>query len=568
MAFEDLYAALSADREAVDLSEQASIPQAPDGIVYRLGFSSIPIAGMPDKCRVGRVEISRVIGPILTQRTYLRQRHGLPIIFDKSMQLGIEVGVNEVLTICQIRSAPPDHLGSAISNWREEARSSLGILAAALDERVAIEERFEDVITTHEGSPIGSADSRLRLRTFLPFDVTAEERQSLAELAELRASELVPLSEASRWYLKAAQEGPTADAIVYLWIAVEALTPHKKTSPKTVEAMLVIAGFNPDWLGDVSIGHLAGLRADIVHKGARQHPLIVDGYYRLETIVRVLIRNAAGVSSSWAPTLTPAVFGEKAAEIHDSRAARETVWHDDSLPPPEDPQPTGLTWNRVQVQLADGIPPMEVSYRGEMQPGWRGRLNHWLARAAEFLEVDFEPIEINVSNDISTAPDSIEMAANSDGLLLRPGLFTLPDPNRELSLAQRLQEGLAQIAVMRLGIASINFGTTLIAAGGSWALYRAFYSRGGPFEGTDLKMNEIDADDLNGIGMALGAALAGSSAAAQTLVALSSNNESGPSQVVEALLREWKGIETFPQLLEGIQSVADEFKKLSGELPA
>ena len=34
-----------------------------------------------------------------------------------------------------------------------------------------------------------------------------------------------------------------------------------------------------------------------------------------------------------------------------------------------------------------------------------------------------------------------------------------------MNLARHIQEGLAQVAVMRLGIASIGFGTTLIAAG-------------------------------------------------------------------------------------------------------
>jgi hypothetical protein len=65
----------------------------------------------------------------------------------------------------------------------------------------------------------------MRLRTFLPFDVTDEEKATLDDLAGLQTKDLVPLTEAARWYLKAAQEGPTADAIVYLWIAIEALTP-------------------------------------------------------------------------------------------------------------------------------------------------------------------------------------------------------------------------------------------------------------------------------------------------------------------------------------------------------
>jgi hypothetical protein len=567
MPFQDLYALLGADREATDLREHGGegIPQEPDEVVYRLGKLSVPIAGMPERCSIGRVEIARTVGPVLTQRTLVRQRHGLPIVFDKSMQLGVEVGNNEVLTICQIRDEPPQDVARAFADWREEAHSALGVLASALDERIAIEERFEDAINLRAGAPISSTDARIRLRNFLPFDITKEEEETLSELADLRTDDLVPLTEAARWYLKAAQEGPTADAIVYLWIAIEALTPHRTTSPKTIEAMLTSAGFNPDLLGEVTIGHLAGLRADIVHRGSRDHPLIREGFYRLESVVRVLIRNAAGIRSSWAPVLTQGVFGEQALRMPEFRTQPQIVWHDGGLPPPENPKPAGLKWERVQIQMAHRTPPMQIDFEGDLQPGWQARANHWLASAADLLEVPFEPIRITITSSTDAVPEGAEMAASIDGILLRPELFTLPDPVRELQLAKAIQEGLAQVAAMRLGIASVSFGTTLIAAAGSWALYRAFYTDGGPFEGDDLAVREIRPDDLNGLGMALGAAVAGSSAAARKLAELPSTDQPGPFQIVETLLRDWSEISTFLQLLGGIEAVADEFKRLSGE---
>ena len=64
---------------------------------------------------------------------------------------------------------------------------------------------------------------------------------------------------------------------MYFWIAIEALTPHRTTSPKTVEAMLVSAGFDPDTFGEPNLGRLAGLRADIVHSGSTDDPLIENG---------------------------------------------------------------------------------------------------------------------------------------------------------------------------------------------------------------------------------------------------------------------------------------------------
>lgn len=563
MPFEDLYASLATDREALDRLGHEPLPDEPDEVVYRLGHSSIPVAGMPDEVSVGRVKIFRVVGPVFTQITQLRQRHGLPVIFDKSMELRVPVGENEVLTICQIRDNPPAHAATAVSEWREEARSALGILSAALDERVAIEERFEDIINLRGGKPISSGDVRIRLRNFLPFDVTDEEKAVLNDLASLKTAALVPLTEAARWYLQAAQEGPTAEAIVYLWIAIEALTPRPKTSPKTVEAMLVSAGFLPEWLGELTLGRLAGLRADIVHKGLRDHPLIHDGYYRLETVVRVLLRNASGIRTSWSPVLTVAVFGERAEEIREMQASRQTVWHDGGLPPPEEAEPSGLEWDRVQMGWAGDKPPMEIVYEGDLQPGWQTRIDHWLARASEFLEVKFEPMRVAVTEESTVVPGGVPMAASSGGLILRPQLLKLPDPVRELTLAQTLQEGLAQVAVMRLGIASTSFGTTLIAVGGSWSVYRAFYAAGGPFEDGDLRLNYVRPDDLNGVGMMFGAALAGSPAALQAWTDLA--EEEGPAQVLKVLLLEWRQIDRFPELLEGIEAVAEEFKRLSGD---
>jgi hypothetical protein len=78
-------------------------------------------------------------------------------------------------------------------------------------------------------------------------------------------------------------------------------------------------------------------------------------------------------------------------------------------------------------------------------------------------------------------------------------------------------------------------------------------------------MNRVEPDDLNGVGMALGAAVAGSPKATRTL--MSSLAEEEKNQLVGALLSEWASVETFSQLLEGIKVVADEFKRLSGELP-
>jgi hypothetical protein len=99
---------------------------------------------------------------------------------------------------------------------------------------------------------------------------------------------------------RAAQSGVTPDAIVFLWIALEAISKprfgtktaksQKKLSDvEWVESALQSAGIDPTKISP-SVGRLAGLRAEIVHGGVETPALLGDGYYVLEALTRLLIR--------------------------------------------------------------------------------------------------------------------------------------------------------------------------------------------------------------------------------------------------------------------------------------
>jgi hypothetical protein len=95
------------------------------------------------------------------------------------------------------------------------------------------------------------------------------------------------------------QSGPTPDAFVFLWIAMEALAPptskgDTRSDVRRVEEALTEAGVALDQL-ELSIGRLAGLRADIVHKGIEQPELLHAGFYELEALARLLLRHRLGV---------------------------------------------------------------------------------------------------------------------------------------------------------------------------------------------------------------------------------------------------------------------------------
>jgi hypothetical protein len=281
---------------------------------YRLAFVAMEVPGLPSVVRVGPVEITQQAGPIWTQHTYIRQRPGWRPRYDKTMHQGyLQVGDGLQLTLAELPIVVPqsEHIYYALARWRDQVLAAVSILAAVLDERVAQRELLEDlIIYDSTGSrPWAAVDNLVRVRDFLPKKrVLSEQRRLLEGLKELDLSHDGPELGAARWYLRAAQSGPTPDAVVFLWIAMEALAPptgkgDTRSEVRLVEDALEKAGLALDQL-EFSVGRLAGLRGDIVHKGIEQPALLHEGFYELEFLTRLLLRHRLRVAEvSW--PLTP-----------------------------------------------------------------------------------------------------------------------------------------------------------------------------------------------------------------------------------------------------------------------
>jgi hypothetical protein len=135
--------------------------------------------------------------------------------------------------------------------------------------------------------------------------------EALPLLGELEAIDLrgTPrLPAAARWYLRAVRGGPRPDAIVAFWVAIEALVGSEKTSPKQVVSALEEAGADLSAM-TLSVGQLAGLRAEVVHKGVERPPTLERGYYYLEAICRILMREIIGSEGIWPLLPDPDAWG-------------------------------------------------------------------------------------------------------------------------------------------------------------------------------------------------------------------------------------------------------------------
>lgn len=293
----------------------------------------MPVANLPDRMNVASVQAEFVDGPVLAQRTDIRQRPGVfPALFDKLM-VREDVGHGERLLVLSIHEdGVPDDVDAAFLRWRSLAEAAAGALASVLDERVAGVRIFEDAILLSSGDAIGAMDIQERVRSFLPLDVTAIDRPAIESLADIDLGDGPGIGRAARLYRRAALEGPTADAYVMLWVAAESILETRQPRKVDLDALLLEAGMNPDGL-PLHTGLLISLRGKIMHEGLEDSERLRTAFYEMEAIVRVLIRRNSDISGGWWPTHDLATYADPWPDRFDaSDTSPRTVWHDDAMP--------------------------------------------------------------------------------------------------------------------------------------------------------------------------------------------------------------------------------------------
>ena len=102
------------ENELPDLAEEphdargawaASGDEEPDECVYRLGLRALPVPGLPAEISVADVTVAFTPGPVRAQVTEMRQRHGLPVHFDKRMSRQL-FGAGELVALLSLTATP------------------------------------------------------------------------------------------------------------------------------------------------------------------------------------------------------------------------------------------------------------------------------------------------------------------------------------------------------------------------------------------------------------------------------------------------------------------------------
>jgi hypothetical protein len=296
--------------------------------VYRVGFTSMDLPRVPRRVQIGNVVILRVMGPVASRSTTVVQRSHAPLVWDKT-SASVTVGGNVPLTVCHVAAFLPtaQELQATFQRWKDEAYAAVGVLASLLDDRVARSEILDDFLVYEGSTWVGIADHVGNVRNYLPFRISPTDEATISGLA---GAEMPPNAmTAARWYVRAAQVGPTADGIPYLWTSLEALTGAEgRQVVRTVEDALRDVGEDPEQL-EPRLGRLWGERAQIVRLGQTEpSELLVNGWYVLERVTRTLLRNIVGAETTW-----PAAPGKLDAlpadvrELWTATPAR-TEWHE------------------------------------------------------------------------------------------------------------------------------------------------------------------------------------------------------------------------------------------------
>lgn len=563
-AFRDLHphAGPLPDRR-IDRLTTGEKPPESDRAVYRAIFRGMPVASLPELVEIGSVSLFQTPGPVMSQVTEARQRPGLTLAFDKVMRTAVPIGRGQWLTVGQMDVDPDADVSQDLPRWRDVVAEAVGLVAVVIDERVAQELLHEDVVFLRGAEPVQSADMLQGLRHYLPYEVRAFELEALEQLAASGSAIAPELHTAARWYLKGAQVGPVADAVIYFWVALEALTPGEQQSVKSLETMLVEAGWNMED-GDPELGKMAGLRADIVHDAVEDPARIREGYYRLEATVRVLLRRGLNVVSSWPAAASTPTFVTHSSEIEASRVAWPVEWHDE-MPSPEPSVTTpALRWAVMQgPPLTAGY---EIAVDADVAPHWIRKMELYTAMAAMMLEDAFDGADLDVVVEDFPAGAPATARVNATRISLATSRFRGRDPKREARLAQTLFGGVAQQQLMRMGVSTdVPIGAYLLDLTGGFCSYHAFVASGFIAAEHVRFAERIAPTDLKTAAELCGAALAGSQTARERLSLWMNDPSTEPrwTQLTTRILNEWR-----PQSPAELLRTVAAFWAALGEEPA
>lgn len=266
----------------------------------RVVLAGSPIPEWEKPLSVGDVLLVPSKGPVWVQRTYITRPNAPGIDYEKVHER-TEAGHGRHLTIALVRFVvDTTHMSRLMATSSRKVASAAGILAALTDERFGLDVLAENALVVENGDIVQVFDVTRAVRHYVR-DLSWRRERLVADVADERFADV---RRSSHWYLKASQEGPTPDGIVWLCTAIECLVDpppgrrRKTFSKAALERAVRAAGDDPSRF-QPDLGKVAGLRSRVIHYGEEEPDALRDGYYVLEEVSRLLIRSHIGETTDW-----------------------------------------------------------------------------------------------------------------------------------------------------------------------------------------------------------------------------------------------------------------------------
>ncbi len=278
--------------------------------VYRLCFRSSLIRGFPQEVD-DSFTVNQTNEEQGSMHVRITQETGPQLVFRKQ-KLNLIAPEGLPKTFCLIPFETTSEMNTTIDSLRNQALGAIALVASFLDERVALEELFEDWMLLGENIGV-IGDMSFRVRSY-PHRVVTDVAREILERFPPNSSDS---QAAARWYLKGAQLRPTID-VIFFWIAMEVLLQSAGEAVLgKLKAALKESSFEVDTLS-VPLKKLYGIRGDLVH-GKDVSDLLGPTFYDSEAILRHLLKISYGDGGGW-----PASVGRHEGDHRTKWAEPET----------------------------------------------------------------------------------------------------------------------------------------------------------------------------------------------------------------------------------------------------
>lgn len=275
--------------------------------IYQLGYVGSPVPQLLGRDMVvDSVSITQTTEPFKYQYTDVMSIPGEP---PSEIEITRRLWSRkfQMVTLASLPvEVPESRMDQMIYEARTKCEAALGVIVAALDERI-VDRRIGEYIEVESGGEIYNIDITSSMRSFHP-DIVSVDADGLAGNASGATHDPLVRS-AFRFYLLGVEHRLSEIGYVLLASTADMLAGGKnKLNAYDLRAALLAAGADEGTWPVSRVKKITETRGKLIHNGMLESKDMYSSWYDLEEVVRILLRHRVSVSSAW-PSRVPMYEG-------------------------------------------------------------------------------------------------------------------------------------------------------------------------------------------------------------------------------------------------------------------